>query len=328
MAVSYLVILGIIITFSTGFAFAESDPIITVEMNGPSTFYLDTSDIIIRANVEVQNYTPSDGQYFMKIIYASTGTVVKEVEIYLRSSGNDLWSAQIAYPVLESQIATGEYEILISTEFGSQTGSTKFSILESQDEPEPTPEPETIPEPEPESVPELSSNPEDENFTGVAEIIEEIDDGIGEQVSIQMDEESVQNLSDILPYLGIIIAGVIGGIIIIKKRNSGKDDELSEDYEYDEKNSVIEDAPLTKKFQDMQTDSQSNDVNDFDPEKIIENNLRIISELQKHKIGDNDKLEAIKKSLIEDESFTQEASEYLEEKYEEYKKITKKDSEE
>jgi len=44
-------------------------------------------------------------------------------------------------------------------------------------------------------------------------------------------------------------------------------------------------------------------------------------------MGDYDKLEAIKKSLIDDGSFTQEANDYLEEKYAEYKKISKKDPE-
>jgi len=137
-----------------------------------------------------------------------------------------------------------------------------------------------------------------------------------------------------LPYLGIITAGIIGAIIIIYKRNSRKDEFYADDDYVDDYDNKLEENLTTgniameQKYQDMQTDSQSNYVDGFDPEKIIENNLRIISELQKHKIGDNDKLEAIKKSLIEDESFTQEANEYLEEKYEEYKKIAKKDPEE
>ncbi len=59
-----------------------------------------------------------------------------------------------------------------------------------------------------------------------------------------------------------------------------------------------------------------------EPEKIIENKLRIISKLQEHKIGDIYKLEAIKKSLIDDGSFTLEVNDYLEKKYEEYKKLS------
>jgi plastocyanin len=139
--ISHFIILGIIATFSIGadYAFAEfesTEPIITVQMNGPSTFYLDQSNQIIRATVEIQNYTPSDGIYFMKVTHLPTQRVMKNSDIYPSSSGNSLWSVQIAYPFLESDIKIanqaflGEFEIHIRTEFGSQTASTTFSIFE------------------------------------------------------------------------------------------------------------------------------------------------------------------------------------------------------
>jgi len=141
-------VMAVIITFSIGadYAFAEfesTEPIITVQMNGPSTFYLDESNQIIRATVEIQNYTPSDGYYFMKVTHLPTQKVMKDFDIYPKPSGNDLWTVQIAYPFLESDIKIGdqtllgEFEIHIRTEKGSQTASTKFSILESQDKSEP-----------------------------------------------------------------------------------------------------------------------------------------------------------------------------------------------
>ena len=139
MTISHLIILGIIATFSIGvdYAFAESsDAIITVQMNGPSTFYLDQSNQIIRATVEIQNYTPSDGIYFMKVTHLPTQRVMKNFDIYPKPSGNSLWSVQIAYPFLESDIKIadqaflGEFEIHIRTEFGSQTASTTISIFE------------------------------------------------------------------------------------------------------------------------------------------------------------------------------------------------------
>ena len=161
MKFSYLVILGIIISFSIGvdYAFAESDTIISVQMNGPSIFYLDEPNQIIRATVEIQNYSPSaDGIYFMKVTHIPTQKVMKNSEIYPKPYGNDIWSVQIAYPFLESDITIGdqkllgEYEIHIRTEKGSQTASTKFSILETATElnkwqiskPEPKYEPEPI----------------------------------------------------------------------------------------------------------------------------------------------------------------------------------------
>jgi len=155
LTVSYLIILGIIATISIGFAFADpTEAVITVQMNGPSTFYLDSTNQIIRAIVEIQNYSPSDGIYFMKVTHLTTQKVMRDFDIYPKPSGNDLWSVQIAYPFLESdlkigdQAFLGEFEIHIRTEFGFQTASTKFSIFESQDESEPVSEVKPQVEPE------------------------------------------------------------------------------------------------------------------------------------------------------------------------------------
>jgi len=129
--------------------------------------------------------------------------------------------------------------------------------------------------------------------------------------------------------LGIIIAGIIVGIIVIKKRNK-EDDKDSEDYEFyddEEKGLTPRSKPMAPNFQEMQKDAQLDNLDDIEPEQIIENKLRIISKLQEYKIGDNHKLEEIKQTLIADGSFTLEANDYLEAKYEEYKKVIKKESE-
>ena len=171
LALSYLIILGIIAIFSIGidYAIAQTDPVITVQINGPSTFYLDESNQIIRATVEIQNYTPSDGIYFMKVTHLPTQKVMKDFEIHPIYFGNDLWGVKIAYPILESDIQVGdqmlfgEYELKIRTEYGSQTASTKFSILESiDDEPESVPTPKSTPEPTPEPTPESPTTSQSE----------------------------------------------------------------------------------------------------------------------------------------------------------------------
>ena len=103
-----------------------------------------------------------------------------------------------------------------------------------------------------------------------------------------------------------------------------------DDYDYGnwlEENLTAGGTTIAQKYRDLQRKSPSNNANDIDPEKIVQSKISIISKLQKYKIGANDKLEAIKKSLIDDGSFTQEGNDYLEEKYAEYKKMTKKDSE-
>jgi len=140
-----------------------------------------------------------------------------------------------------------------------------------------------------------------------------------EKATIQDTQETLDDFSTFLPYLGIIIVAIIAGILTIKLKNSKKGDELSEDYEYED-DSVIENAPPTKKFQDMQTGSQSDSGNNMEPHKIIENKLQMISKLQENKIGDFEKLEEIKKSLINEGVFSEDDYEYLEEKYDEYKK--------
>jgi hypothetical protein len=174
LTISLLIISGIIATFSIGvdYAFSESsDTIITVQMNGPSTFYLDQSNQIIRATVEIQNYTPSDGIYFMKVTHLPTQRVMKDFDIYPKPSGNSLWSVQIAYPFLESDIKIGdqaflgEFEILIRTEFGSQTASTKFLIFEYTYGPESIPEITSTPELETTLEPEPTPQSEPANST-------------------------------------------------------------------------------------------------------------------------------------------------------------------
>ena len=115
--------------------------IITITMDGPSIFYLNAPNQIIRALVEIQNYSPSDGKNYMKVVHLPTEKVLKNSEIYPRSSGNDLWSVQIAYPLLDTdlkfgnQALTGEFEINISSEFDPLTASTSFLVLESRSSP-------------------------------------------------------------------------------------------------------------------------------------------------------------------------------------------------
>ncbi len=142
MIIFYLIFLGIIAAFSFGvdYSFADSaETVVTVQMDGPSTFYSSEPNQIIRATVEIQNYTPSDGIYFLKITHLPTKIIIKDSELFPRPAANDLWVAPIAFPFLESDIKVGEqtlfgeYKIDISAEYGSQTASTKFSIFESID---------------------------------------------------------------------------------------------------------------------------------------------------------------------------------------------------
>ena len=132
---------------STFFTEDSSETKISVKMNGNDKFYLNLPNQIVRATVEIQNYSPSDGIYFMKITHIPTKTIVKESEITPRYSGNGLWDAQIGYLLLETntkslnQTLTGKYMLQINTLQGSKTSNTSFSIFKSEhDLPISTPE--------------------------------------------------------------------------------------------------------------------------------------------------------------------------------------------
>ena len=140
---------------------------ITIKMED-SIFYLDSPNKIIRATVEIENYIPSDGGYFMKVTHIPTNKVLKDFRIFPKPSGDDLWAVPIAYPFLESdikvgnQILFGEFEIHIRTEFGMQTASTNFSIFESQNDSE------SQTQIDPPSL-ELDSGPSDQSFQNIPE---------------------------------------------------------------------------------------------------------------------------------------------------------------
>jgi len=60
---------------------------------------------------------------------------------------------------------------------------------------------------------------------------------------------------------------------------------------------------------------------------MMENKVRMVTTLQENNLGDYDRLENIKKDLIDSGTFTEESNDYLEENYEEYKKITRANEE-
>ncbi len=74
----------------------------------------------------------------------------------------------------------------------------------------------------------------------------------------------------------------------------------------------------------MQADPIS-DAADILPDQIIEDKIKKVTKLKENKIGDYEKLEGIKKSLINDGAFSQSDNNYLEEKYEEYENLESKD---
>ncbi len=124
-----------LVMFPTASAFEDTE--ITVSLIGNSIINLDDINRLVRAYVDVTNFDPSEGSYLMKIIHHSTNTVISEQEIMIRETGNDKAGVNVAYMVDEDDIYTngtsvqGEYQILVTTESGSSSGSTIFSIIKS-----------------------------------------------------------------------------------------------------------------------------------------------------------------------------------------------------
>ncbi len=112
---------------------------ITVSLLGSPVINLDSSNKLLRAYVDVINFDPSDGYHFMKIVHLSTGSIVSDQEIFIREKANDQAGTNVAYLIDEAELNIngtsiyGDYEIVISSEFGKSVGKTTFSLIKPSD---------------------------------------------------------------------------------------------------------------------------------------------------------------------------------------------------
>jgi len=109
---------------------------ISVFIVGDPVISLDSTNRLIRADVEIENYDPAgNGYYYMKVIQLSTDKVLTENEIYPKDRGNEIWGVQIAYLSDENILGIsadeliGKYELQIYTEFGNSTAKTTFKVV-------------------------------------------------------------------------------------------------------------------------------------------------------------------------------------------------------
>ena len=108
---------------------------INVSLIGNSIIDLDSTELLLRAYVEIINFDPRDGYYFMQIVQPITGKTIAEQEILIREKGNDQAGADVAYMINEDDLIEngtsikGNYEIKIISQHGSSIGSTTFSVI-------------------------------------------------------------------------------------------------------------------------------------------------------------------------------------------------------
>ena len=112
---------------------------INVAIIGDSVINLDSTERLIRAYVEIINFDPRDGYYFMHVVQPVTGKTIAEQEILIREKGNDIAGADVAYLLNDDVIIEngtsikGDYEIQITSQHGNEIGNAIFSVIKPSD---------------------------------------------------------------------------------------------------------------------------------------------------------------------------------------------------
>jgi hypothetical protein len=108
---------------------------IIVSIIGNSEINLDSSNRLIRAYVDIENFDPSDGRYMMRIIQPLTDKIIEENEIVIREKSNGEAGADVAYLIDDDVITTngtiiqGDYKIEVFSEKGNSIASAAFTII-------------------------------------------------------------------------------------------------------------------------------------------------------------------------------------------------------
>ena len=125
-----------IMVVSVNSAYANEDTSVSIQFIGDNSLDLKDKNRLVRADIEIENFDPQDGYYFMKVTNLFTGEVIKNSEIQPKYREEGLWGMQTSYLVDDTvDNIIGEYEIQIYTEFGTATTSTTFSVVDSSKNP-------------------------------------------------------------------------------------------------------------------------------------------------------------------------------------------------
>jgi len=122
----------------------DAETIIDVSIVGDSVINLDSSNTLLRVYVDITNFDPSDGYYFLRIIQSATNTIISEDNIIIREKSNGKAGADVGHLVKESTLGTtadmlGNYEVMVFTENGGVIGNATFTVIKpSEAIPQPT----------------------------------------------------------------------------------------------------------------------------------------------------------------------------------------------
>lgn len=150
---------------------------IVVSIIGNSEINLDSSNRLIRAYVDIENFDPSDGRYMMRIIQSLTDKILVENEIIIREKSNGEAGSDIAYLIDEDVIKTngtiiqGDYKIEVLSEKGTSIGSTTFTIIKPSEY----------------GIQSIKESLESESTTESSEEINDLNDDQANDVSLQIN---------------------------------------------------------------------------------------------------------------------------------------------
>jgi len=112
----------------------DAETIIDVSIVGDSVINLDSPNTLLRVYVNITNFDPRDGYYYLRVVQSATNTIISEDNIIIREKSNGKAGADVAHLVTESELGTtanmlGNYDIVVFTEHGSVIGNTTFSVI-------------------------------------------------------------------------------------------------------------------------------------------------------------------------------------------------------
>lgn len=113
----------------------DEETIIDVSVVGEPVINLDLDNRLLRFYVDITNFDPSDGYYFLRVIQESTNQIIDEDNIIIRETENGGAGANVAHMIDESEFGfnatsiVGNYGVEVFTERGTAIGTTSFSII-------------------------------------------------------------------------------------------------------------------------------------------------------------------------------------------------------
>jgi len=112
----------------------DEETIVDVSIVGDPVINLDSSNTLLRVYVDISNFDPSDGYYYLRVTQSATDTIISEENIIIREKSNGKAGADVAHMVTEDEInhtgmLQGNYDVLVFTQFGTAIGNATFSII-------------------------------------------------------------------------------------------------------------------------------------------------------------------------------------------------------